>query len=58
VIDKLLVKTANPGTIGAFAVPDKSPASCIDPKPVKVAGGVVTDKTLLSTYVTSALTLG
>ena len=50
VTDKLLVKTANPGTVGAVAVPDKSPANCIVPKLVNVAGGVaVPDKTLLST---------
>ena len=50
VTDKLPLNTAKPGTVGAVAVPDKSPANCIVPKLVNVAGGVaVADKTLLST---------
>ena len=50
VLDILPANIPKPGTVGAVAVPDKSPANCIVPKLVNVAGGVaVPDKTLLST---------
>ena len=49
VLEIFPAKINRPGTVGADAVPDKSPASWILPKLIVVASGVVLDKTLLST---------
>ena len=49
VLDILPANIPNPGTVGAVAVPDKSPANCTVPKLINVAGAVVLDKSLLST---------
>ena len=40
---------ANPGTVGAAAVPDKSPANWIFPLVVEVASGIVAAATCVST---------
>ena len=49
---------ANPGTVGAAAVPLKSPASWILPFVVEVASGMVAAATCVSTYVFTAFCVG
>ena len=49
VVDKLLVRTARPGTVGDKAVPAKSPDNWIFPKLEIVAFGTPPDTTCAST---------
>ena len=49
---------ARPGTVGAAAVPAKSPANCILPFTVVLASAMVAPATCASTYVLTAFTLG
>ena len=49
---------ANPGTVGAAAVPARSPANCILPFDVAFASAIVAPATCVSTYVFTDFTLG
>ena len=49
---------ANPGTVGAAAVPARSPANCIFPFELAFASAIVAPDTCASTYVLTAFTLG
>ena len=49
---------ANPGTVGAAAVPARSPANCIFPFEVAFASAIVAPDTCASTYVFTDFTLG
>ena len=49
---------AKPGTVGAAAVPAKSPVNCILPFTVALASAIVAPATWASTYVLTDFTLG